>query len=192
MAHIDNRKDFLLILLYSPGVRDQPNEPIVGRTRFVKALFLFKAEVLSHFKKSTHIDEEKFYEFFNWNFGPFSSQVYDDLNFFMLRGFIRAKKSSETLLAESAEEWAKWQNDVGLDGQEDVSEYDEEEFLLTEKGVQFAKSLYETLSDNQKQLLREFKKRINNASLRAILKYVYTKYPDTISESVIREKVLGR
>ena len=39
---INNRKDILLLLLYSPGVTEQINEPIKGRTRILKILFIFK------------------------------------------------------------------------------------------------------------------------------------------------------
>ena len=87
---IDNRRDILLLLLYSPGVQDETNEPIVGRTRLVKMLFLFKTEAFKHFRGGTALNESEFYQFFPWNFGPFSSQVYDDLTFFTLRGFIEA------------------------------------------------------------------------------------------------------
>jgi hypothetical protein len=34
-------KHILLLLLYSPGNSDHPNEPLVGRTRIIKMLFLF-------------------------------------------------------------------------------------------------------------------------------------------------------
>ena len=38
---INNRKDILLLLLYSPGVTEKYNEPIKGRTRILKMLFIF-------------------------------------------------------------------------------------------------------------------------------------------------------
>ena len=72
---IDNRRDIMLLLLYSPGVQNETNEPIVGRTRLVKMLFLFKTEALKHFRSGTALNESEFYQFFPWNFGPFSSQA---------------------------------------------------------------------------------------------------------------------
>jgi len=107
-AEINNRKDILLLLLYSPGVSKSYNEPIEGKTRLVKMLFLFKTEVLPHFRRGTKITEENFYEFFPWDFGPFSAQVYDDIAFFMLRGFVESSAAEGDGLPESAAEWEKW------------------------------------------------------------------------------------
>lgn len=107
---IDNRKDVLLLLLYSPGRTDSPNEPIDGRTRLTKMLFLFKEEAFKAFRAGTSINEENFYQFFPWNFGPFSRDVYDDLTFFELRGFIEKGESEEETLPEAAAEWDRWLN----------------------------------------------------------------------------------
>lgn len=189
---IDNRRDILLLLLYSPGVYDEINEPIVGRTRLVKMLFLFKAEALQHFRSGTDINEENFYDFFAWNFGPFSSQVYDDLTFFTLRGFIEAEDTAEDALPESAAEWQRWLTSSNADDEEDgFSSYEEQQFRLTDKGVMFAAQLYDGLSHTQRKLLKQFKERLNRTPLRAILRYVYEKYPDQIERSQITEQVLG-
>ena len=190
---VDNRKDILLLLLYSPGVEDATNEPIVGRTRIVKMAFLFKKEVLSHFRRGTEITEENFYEFFAWNFGPFSQQVYDDLTFFTLRGFVDVEEAEEQELPESAEEWHEWLSRSGLDEDEtQPEEYHEEFFRLSGKGVEFTEKLYKTLSNSQKRLLREFKGRLCSTPLRAILRYVYETYEDMTEQSIIKEQVLGR
>ena len=189
---IDNRRDILLLLLYSPGVHDEVNEPIVGRTRFVKMLFLFKTEALQHFRSGTEINQGNFYEFFAWNFGPFSSQVYADLTFFTLRGFIEAEDTSEDMLPESAAEWHRWLTSSPLDDEEDsFVSYDEQQFRLTEKGVNFAAQLYDELSHTQRRLLKQFKERLNRTPLRAILRYVYEKYPDQTERSQVKEQVLG-
>jgi hypothetical protein len=190
---IDNRRDILLLLLYSPGTGDVPNEPISGRTRLTKALFLFREEALPHFRKGTGITEENFYEFFPWNFGPFSRQVYDDLNFFELRGFIEQQTTSEEALPESAAEWEEWLQSPRPDASESgFTEYEEQEFCLTvPRGLNFAQSLFESLTSEQKRLLNEFKARIIRAPLRALLRYVYEKYPKQIVNSEIRDQVLG-
>jgi len=189
---IDNRKDFLLLLLYSPGKRGERNEPISGRTRLVKMLFVFRQEALPLFKKNTKVDERNFYQFFPWNFGPFSSDVYDDINFFLLRGFIKAKGSDEELLHEAAEELSRWASEFDTASSEsEIEEFEEEVFSLTEKGAAFAEALYADLSDSQKSLLKEFKSKFSNTPLRAILRYVYSQYPDSTSKSQIKDKVLG-
>jgi hypothetical protein len=190
---IDNRRDILLLLLYAPGVHDEINEPIVGRTRLVKMLFLFKTEALQHFRSGTEINEQNFYDFFAWNFGPFSSQVYDDLTFFSLRGFIEAQETTEDALPESAEEWHRWLTSSTPDNEDDsFVSYEEQQFRLTEKGMKFAEQLYDRLNHAQRKLLREFKGHLNGTPLRAILRYVYKNYPDQIERSQIKEQVLGR
>ena len=70
-AKINNRRD-ILCSRFTHGITGLINEPIVGRTRLVKMLFLFRREVLQHFSRGTEITDENFYEFFSWNFGPFS------------------------------------------------------------------------------------------------------------------------
>lgn len=193
MAHakINDRKDVLLLLLYSPGRTESFNEPIVGRTRLVKMLFLFKAEGLRHFRKGTELTEDTFYKFFPWNFGPFSRDVYDDLTFFLLRGFVEAEPADEESLPESAAEWEEWLRTSGGSSPEaEVDPYHEEVFKLTDAGVNFSESLYTELSASQKRFVRQFKARLTAAPLRAILRYVYETYPEQADRSQIRGSVL--
>lgn len=181
-----------MLLLYSPGATGKYNEPITGRTRLTKLLFLFKEEALPHFRSGTEITDSNFYEFFPWKFGPFSSQAYDDITFFVLRDFVETSVSEDESLPESAEEWERWLEEAEGRFPSEVSEYQEEVFKLTEKGALFAKELYDTLSSTQKELLRTFKSRISAAPLRALLKYVYRSYPKMTDESIIADDVLGR
>jgi uncharacterized protein YwgA len=186
------KKDILLLLIYSPGAFDVVNEPICGRTRLIKMLFLFKKEILPVFRKGLALEESEFYNFVSWNFGPFSTEVYDDLTFFLLRGFIEAKDSPEAASSEALAEWSEWLEQTGTGEEETaISEYTEECFYLTHKGEAFASRLYADLSKSQRALLREFKARIVSAPLFAILRYVYSRYPETTDKSEIRERVLG-
>jgi hypothetical protein len=190
---LNNRKDFLLLLLYSPGATDSINEPVMGRTRLTKMIFLFREEALAHFKSGTSVTEANFYQFFAWDFGPFSKDVYDDLLFFLLRDFIVAEATKgEEGLPEEAAEWNKWRtenNDVETN--EDAPYFQPEFFRLTERGVEFTSGLYSQLSQNQQKLIKEFKSRTQRASLRALLQYVYKNYPAQIEKSKIREQILG-
>lgn len=190
MSAINNRKDVLLLLLFSPGKDDAFNEPISGRTRLVKMLFLFRQEVLPEFRKHTELAEDEFYEFFAWDFGPFSTEVFDDLNFFIMNGFIETDTSDEETLPESAAEWEVWLQKSGGADEDDVSGLDEETFCLTQSGIDFVTPLYETLSTAQKEMLRTFKKRMQRAPLRGILRYVYRKYDEFTERSKIRDDVL--
>ena len=187
---INNRKDILLLLLYSPGVKQEFNEPIKGRTRILKMLFLFKEEALQHFQKNTDINDDNFYKYFAWKFGPFSEQVYDDITFFLLRDFITSQDSEGDILPEAISEERHWQFISGnhfFDDQNGYQEFIEEKFLLTNKGKKFTHdNLYCNLSQHQKKLLIAFKKRLNSASLRAILNYVYENYPSMTKKSQLR------
>jgi len=178
------------LLLYSPGTSNNVNEPISGRTRIIKMLYLFKEEALMLFKSGTKVDSSNFYEFFPWHFGPFSKQVYDDINFFIMRRFIKETDSTEEVLPESAAEWEHW---LSASSSEDYSikDYSEETYQLDTRGVEYASNLYGLLSKNQKELLRSFKHKLNEAPLRSILQYVYKTYPDQIDRSIIREEILG-
>ena len=190
---IDNRRDILLLMLYTPGSINKINVPIVGRTRLVKMLFLFKEEVLDQFIKDTNLDLEKYYEFIPWHFGPFSANVYNDLRFFELREFIFVEFSKEETLSEAAEEWVMWLLTANsLDTQNQYSEYEEVSFNLTKKGCSFVENeLYSHLSRNQKKILQYFRGKYEGVPLRAILKYVYEKYPDFSKTSLIRDEVVG-
>lgn len=190
MKKIDNRRDILLLLLYSPGTGGQINESILGRTRLVKMIFLFKSEVWKKFKSNIDLTEENLYQFFAWNYGPFSSEVYDDLTFFILRDFIEVRSTKkEEAIIESVEEWNFWMKKYSGDENE-IQEYQEEEFKLTEKGIMFTKDLYDSLSINQQNILKEFKSRISKMPLRGLLRYVYREYPDQTNNSVIKNEVL--
>lgn len=191
-TQINNRRDILLLLLYSPGKTSQVNEAIVGRTRIVKMLFLFAKEALSHFRHNTDINEGNFYQFFPWDFGPFSSQAYDDITFFTLYGFVQSDTAEgEEVLPESAEEWQKWFDEQGAESDDEVETFEEEKFTLTTKGVDFTKPMYDSLTSAQKTLLKEFKGRLVATPLRAILRYVYTTYGEMTTKSKIRGEVLG-
>lgn len=191
VTRIDNRRDILLLLLYSPGTLDSVNEPIVGRTRLVKMLFLFKQEALPEFRKGTAITEDNFYDFFPWSFGPFSSQVYDDLNFFVLRGLIKEQDSEQDTLPQSVAEWEHWLSGATVrEDDSSIVDYTEQAFCLTDKGIDIASSLYRQLSPSQRGLLRTFKKKLIQASLRAVLEYVYKSYPDFTARSEIKQRIL--
>ena len=44
-------KKLLLLLLYAPSEKEKFNDPISGRTRLMKMVFLFKEELCSDFMK---------------------------------------------------------------------------------------------------------------------------------------------
>ncbi len=155
-------------------------------------LFLFKKEALGRFSEGLEINSENFYEFFPWDFGPFSSQIYDDLAFFELRGFIEKTEAEEDTLPESAAEWEKWLAMTSEGDEAELSEYSEDTFCLSTKGMKWVAPVYESLSPQQKRLLKEFKSRTVSVPLKALLTYVYKNYEDQTGCSKIKEEILGR
>lgn len=155
-------------------------------------LFLFMEEALPEFRKGTAVTKANFYEFFPWNFGPFSSEVFDDLKFFELRGFVETNLSDDDTTPESASEWALWMSSSQVDyGDDEYSEYQEEEFKLTNDGQQYVEeNLYKCATKNQRKLLREFRARLEAVPLRALLRYVYENYPDQTDKSTIVNEIL--
>jgi len=187
-------KDILLLLLYSPGVADQLNEPVAGRTRLMKVLFVFKEELYAKFRFDKVVDSDELPTFYPWRFGPFSRDVFDDIEFFSRIGFIQVARGGrgETTV-EEAEEYRWWEEMTSLDDEtppEEYAEFNEESFSLTARGVGFVreKGLYDHLSPNQKQILKEYKARFSTASLAAIIQYVYKMYPQMTEKSEIRNR----
>lgn len=185
-------KDLLLLMLYSPGVTDSVNEPVKGRTRLTKMMFIFREELYRKFKFDEAIREEDLPEFFSWDFGPFSKDVCDYIDFFRRIDFIEVSTSVEDTLLEEAEEYFYWEEEMTLeDPGEKSTEYAEEEFTLSKRGQRYVQEkLYEVLSGNQRKALKTFKKKMNTAPLFKILRYVYRKYPETIEKSRIKDKIL--
>jgi hypothetical protein len=189
-----NGKDVLLLLLYAPSVRGEP-QGVKGRTRLTKMMFLFEKEVYDAFRFDCEILREKLPTFYAWNYGPFSRDVYADIDFFVHVGFVQTTQcSDEQPLREEAEEYQLWQSDLDPpDSTMAVTEYAEELIALTDMGRHYVKQkeLWTRLSENQKAALVEFKRRFTEAPLFAILRYVYERYPRMTAKSAIREKVMG-
>ncbi len=178
-----NAQHLLLLLLYVEGVKSNVNEPISGRTRLLKMIVAFEKELFDDFKKDNDIlQKEDLPEFFAWNFGPMSTDVLSDLEFFVKIGFIETKKILSSSI-EEAEEISAITDDIF--SSENDEEYSEEEFSLSNIGEKYVKEqLIGLLTENQLILLCKLKKQFNSASLDDILKYIYNskKYEKYISK----------
>lgn len=187
-------KDILLLLLYSPGKTQDANEPVIGRTRIIKMIFLFDKEVKKSFVKDSDIRVVSFPEFFPWKYGPFSKDVYNDIEFFLNNGFLDNNPLESEKPAFEIDEYESWVDDYLFEDEKDLLSHirNEESFQLTGKGVHFAeRQLYGELTNNQKEILTKFKESINRATLEAILRYTYLKYPESTKESKIKDRILG-
>ena len=192
MAKITNSKDLLMWLLYAKGDEGRQCQPIRGRTRLMKMVFLFKKEIRRKFNMGKVISKDALPDFEAYDFGPFSAQLFTDLEFLVELGFVHVKSAEGVdLLPEESLEYKYWK--AGSESESDLGgpEY-EEDFSLTSLGKEFVKDgKVGKLSKDQEVVLNEFKARCTAASLRSLLRYVYTNYPKTITESKIRDEILS-
>lgn len=191
--------DFILLLLYSPGYTGEVNEPIAGRTKITKMLFLFEKELATKFHLSELVGSaeiDKIFNFEGWNYGPMSKTLFKDIDFLKNINFVEdvTNLEEEELSLEEIEEYNSYIEDEKSENSL-VTEYKSEVLKLTPKGIKFIedKNKYDALTDEQKQLLINFKAKFNKAKLYHILKYVYTnpKYIQYLDKSKIRNKFLG-
>jgi uncharacterized protein YwgA len=188
-------KDLLLALLYSPGIHSTSNEPIDGRTRLTKMVYLFEKEIYKQFFDDLDIALPQFEPY---HYGPFSKQLFEDLKFFTSIGFIDTK---ETIVPISSAE----KYEVKLDGEEDdddcwdcasfVKDSDDVElrYYLSENGKKYVQeNIWGIFSESQQKNLANFKRNINAISLDSLLSYVYNKYPEDAAKSRIAERYIEK
>ena len=154
-----NSVDIILLLLYSPGYTDMINEPIDGRTKITKMLFLFEKELAKKFKLDKLTGNEDIFRFTAWNFGPMSTTIFKNLDFLKNIGFVESTyATSYSVTAEEVSEYNHYCNEL-IENENNITEYKSEKFCLTAKGIKFIddKGKYRLLANNQKKNLREFK-----------------------------------
>ena len=197
------RREMLLLLI---GLNDSEHG-LGGITRIQKLLYLLDTE------EHIHPTGEGF-NFEAYKAGPYSSRIYDDLEFLENLNLIKRSKPSDDLetgiLSTSAVTSDSEQAEVDLTfedlmGPEDVmapepdeiaptaDSYEETRYTLTDDG----KRKMEGLLSNREYTpfvegIRKVKSRFAKYSLNDLLYYVYTRHPDMTTESEIKEKVLRR
>lgn len=176
--------DVLLMLLYaSDGNRLQA--PINGITRLDKLMFL-----VSRFEEFEPLFRED-YEFIPYNFGPFATELLDDVEALKGQGLVQYEKrnpqsASETRDAEIIDE------ETGEFDDNEVTwdMYSCEIYSLTPAGAEIAGKIFAGASKEQQEIVTKVKTSFNNKSLTGLLRYVYRTYPVYAKRSLIREKIL--
>jgi hypothetical protein len=190
-------KHSLVLLLLGLGAKDELTKGFGGITRIQKYLYLLEKE-----GKITSAGEG--FEFQAYKAGPYSSKLYDDLEFLENLGLIESEITAEATDAEASEIEEISFDDLMGDGSEQTDgeqfdgfgasdAYEERRFILTDEGRERVEALlaneeYKPVVD----AVRKIKSRFNNHSLSDLLFYIYTKYPEMAVESEIRDKVLRR
>jgi len=133
-------------------------EPIEGRTRLQKLVFLMQKRLEELGEDPLQSDD---YEFIAYDYGPFSKELYDDIDETIARNMV-----------EDREE------DLG----EDKVKYDYE---IQENGKQWVR---EQLSEEQAhrvlELAEEIKDEYGDVSLSDLIEEVYSRYPKYAENSI--------
>ena len=178
-----DQEDIILLLL-------EANEKILGKramggvTRLEKLLFLLQKE--TNFEKMG-----SFYKFTAHNFGPFSKDVYEALDFLEGCELIQVKERihssyyanvGEILLLreifEGEVDEAMTGNDAGVT---------EKIFLLTENGHKVSQKLRQTIEKNRPKDIEELNgiiRRYGKLPLNQLIRYVYHQYPEMTIKSI--------
>ncbi len=189
------RRDLILFLI-GMDARGELGDEVNGMTRLQKLLFLLEKE------GGLRASGEGF-EFEAWKAGPYSSRLYDDLEFLENLRLVSSEstaeatdaEASEMELEEAAAEDVTFEELMGDSPGKppDADAYEERRFRLTQKGLEriermIQKGEYKPVADG----IRKIKSKYASHSLNDLLYHVYTKYPEMTVESEIKEKVLGR
>jgi hypothetical protein len=192
-------RDLLLLLI---GLDDTKNLGLGGLTRIQKLVYLLETE------ENIHPSGEGF-KFEPYKAGPYSSRIYDDLEFLENLGYIsRSGASDDSQDSAEASEPEKAEVDLTFEelmGPEDVlsansdeisptaDSYEEARFRLTTKGKdEMERLLHDRSFRPFVDGIRKAKSRFLKYSLNDLLYYVYTRHPEMTTESEIKEKVLRR
>jgi uncharacterized protein YwgA len=175
---VENGTDVILALLYAGGAKKQTNEEIVGNTRLYKLVFLTEYETsLSRLMKDITFEP--------YNYGPYSSQVFDTVQVLANAGLVKVEDAGSESYLDEAD---RYQVESVADDETDTSTTIKV-YSLTDEGVRVGEALFNSLSDSEKKELTSIKERFNGVPLKKLLQYVYHRHPNFTTESVIRDQV---
>lgn len=179
--------DYLLLLLYL-----NEKEPIKGAVRLTKMMFLFEKQIAPVLKEKG-LESDKLPDFFPYNYGPFSKDIYQQLDLFKSIKFIDVKDMFADEELSYADNMVEnefidecYEGDIELKTENNYWVYQ-----ITDKGSDYVESeLLPNIEEQHKVLLGRFKKKVTDMPIKKILHYVYTKYPEYTDKSLIKQEVL--
>jgi len=181
------RKDLLLLLLYSPGSTGDVAEPIDGRTRLMKLLFLLQND----FPLEKLIGSNRIYNFQAYHYGPFAKDVYDDLEFLENVGLIKAvSRGDANSVDQNEEEKLVEDTTIGVDEEGTNLLFEEERYKLTDRGQQFVnEKLLPIVPEKLYSKVQELKSNFASIPLTSLLSYVYSTFPDFAKKSKLKHLI---
>lgn len=182
--------DYLLLMLY---LNDK--EPIKSAVRLTKMMFLFNEEIAPLLnKRGVVIDKKDLPDFQAYNYGPFSKDVYEQIELFQSIHFIQVKDLNAKEEMDEADDWEEQAFIDEIESQPSFANRRDGKFMryeLLTQGEDYVKSeIIHNLTPEQLTILNDFKVRITQTPIKAILRYVYTKYPNMTENSLIKDEVL--
>ncbi|MDO9537922.1 MAG: hypothetical protein Q7J68_06350 [Thermoplasmata archaeon] len=179
---IKSAADLIVLLCYAKGNSGKQNEEIYGITRMEKLMYLLLREGGFESILSKEINYEAY------DFGPYSSEVYDLLESLKGMAIVEVRKQKITNIKEIVDVYyAEAKGQI-----EEIAEKRMEIYsLTTDRGFRVAKMLLEGTLLGDFQRIEGIKKKYNHISLDDLLRHVYTNYPESAKKSKIIEKILG-
>lgn len=168
MAKIDeiNEETDLTFLLFNYAGE------VEGVTRLQKLLFLLQEE--TEFK---NVYENVEIEFKPYKYGPFSEQVYDELELLISMGAIEETEAEEA-------DYLRDENDT--------RGHSSKRFVLTDRGRTIAKEVNRQLEDDLEDEFAEIINEHVDMDLEDLLQYVYQQYEEYTTESEIKDEIMAQ
>lgn len=180
--------DYLLLLLY---INDK--ESIKGAVRLTKMMFLFNEQIAPALKQKG-LDSENLPDFIAYNYGPFSKDLYDQIDFFSRIDFICVRDLNEREEMSHVDNIVEKEfiDECYEDEDEIKSENSYREYRITDTGSGYVEQeILPQITEQQLELLRQYKQKITEMTLKQLLNYVYTRYPEYTDRSLIKDEVLN-
>lgn len=162
-------REDILILLLSALSGPEGRQQVRGITRLEKMMFLLQKETAFSGKLQSKFNFEA------WKFGPFSKEIYQDLDLLASLGLVEAEERELPGYVEHSEE-------IELEEDEPIIE---RRFSLTDRGLRVAEKLRASVSEGDWREIEHLKRRFERVPLTRLIQYVYHKYPETTSKSVL-------
>lgn len=182
-------KHVLLVLLGSRGPTTQENEPLVGRTRLQKLLFL----------AAQHLKGESLARFEAYDYGPFDEGIEPDVEFLTGEGLVERggaaddwrRSDKEKVLGAEILDWVR--------SRPEQIQPEDESYRLTQRGMEWVRRFFDSpafgSAEAKEKLAREcqaLKETYGRVPLNDLVDLVYTEYPEFTKRSKIRHQVAER
>ena len=182
-----NGADYLLLLLFLNNKR-----PIFGAVRLTKMMFLFEKEI-APVLKAKGLNSDNLPGFIAYNYGPFSKDVYEQIELFKGIKFIQVTniKAEEDMAEVDDLEEAPFTDEISNYGYSLNNDGKYYKYQILTTGERYVKEkILPVITPEQESILSAFKAKITTLSPKQILKYVYTNYPEYAENSLIKNEVL--